>query len=152
IGKMSQEMILLPPVPEDIGKARCRVSNVVLEKRKIKAGQWVRLESNHMSLFCRVWQANLPDNIIQADSLINQNVSSPISLYNLPCSLIPLKTPIQTSIDVTLVIRFRYGDDDNKEKRQFEDFGFIWERGSETIKHSVSFSKHIDRCSYKFQP
>ncbi|CAG8644298.1 7076_t:CDS:10, partial [Racocetra fulgida] len=93
IRKMSQEMILLPPVPEDIGKARCRVSNVVLEKRKIKAGQWVR-------------------------------------------SLIPLKTPIQASIDVTLFIKFRYGDDD-KEKRQFDDFGFIWENGSETIKHLI---------------
>ncbi|KAF0475620.1 AAA-domain-containing protein [Gigaspora margarita] len=133
---MSQELILLPPIPDDIGKARCRVSNAVLEKRKIKAGQWVRLDSDNMSLFCRIWEANLPDNIIQADNLISQNVFSSISTYNHSCSLVHLKTPIQASIDVTLFIRFRYvNDDNNKEKKQFDDFGFVWDNGPETIKH-----------------
>ncbi|CAG8557304.1 28413_t:CDS:10 [Dentiscutata erythropus] len=132
---MSQELILLPPFPDDIGKARCRVSNAVLERKKIKAGQWVRLDSDNMSLFCRIWPDNLPDNIIQADNLISQNVSSPTSMYNLPCSLVPLKTPIQASIDVTLFIKFKYADDDNKEKKQFDDFGFVWENGPETVKH-----------------
>ncbi|CAG8583376.1 9892_t:CDS:10, partial [Dentiscutata heterogama] len=132
---MSQELILLPSFPDDIGKARCRVSNAVLERIKVKAGQWVRLDSDNMSLFCRIWPANLPDNIIQADNLISQNVSSPTSMYNLPCSLVPLKTPIQASIGVTLFIKFRYTNDDNKEKKQFDDFGFVWENGPETVKH-----------------
>ncbi|CAG8530939.1 3497_t:CDS:10, partial [Acaulospora colombiana] len=35
--------ILLPPIPVDVGKARCRVSRVTIDKQKVVEGQWVRL-------------------------------------------------------------------------------------------------------------
>ncbi|CAG8683868.1 7029_t:CDS:2, partial [Acaulospora morrowiae] len=82
--------ILLPPAPVDIGKAHCRVSKIILEKRNIVEGQWVRLDSGEAS-----------------------------------------------AIDVNLIIRFKYVDEENVEERQFLDFGFVWNNGSEIVRRQT---------------
>ncbi len=39
------DFLLEPPVPEDIGSARCVVSSEIMRKRNLLIGQWVRIDS-----------------------------------------------------------------------------------------------------------
>jgi hypothetical protein len=40
-----RDLVLKPPVPEDIGSARCVVSADIIKKRSLLVGQWVRIDS-----------------------------------------------------------------------------------------------------------
>ncbi|CAG8465126.1 3968_t:CDS:10 [Diversispora eburnea] len=120
---------LLPPISVDTGKAFCRLSKTNIKNRKLFEGQWVRLDSEQVSIFCRVWKANIPENMIQADNLI---------LLRKNHSLVPLIYPLQNSIEVTLRVRFKYlNNTENKKRKQFYDLGFVWNDSSESIKYQT---------------
>lgn len=45
-----RDLVLRPPVPEDIDSARCVVSADIIKKRRLLVGQWVRIDS--VSVVC----------------------------------------------------------------------------------------------------
>ncbi|RIA82298.1 P-loop containing nucleoside triphosphate hydrolase protein [Glomus cerebriforme] len=131
-----RDLILKPPVSEDIGSARCRVSADIIKKRNLLAGQWARIDSVSVSLYCRLWPASIPADIIQANNFISRRIKSidRSNLDNLLCSLVPLKIPLRNVKEVVLSIKLRDFEGENQETKQLCELGFVWKRGSDFIR------------------
>ncbi|CAG8461521.1 11874_t:CDS:10, partial [Ambispora gerdemannii] len=149
---------LEPPVPDDLGSARCRASSQVLKACKTTVGRWVQIEiinqndneenpGERMIIYCKIWpDPRLPDGIIQADTLLMVRKSLPSLMFseNSKCLITPLKYPIEiaskiiVSADVILPVENKEDDEINErrmsEKIQLNDIGFIWKSGNDEVQ------------------
>ncbi|CAG8479355.1 4201_t:CDS:10 [Funneliformis mosseae] len=123
------DFLLKPPVPEDVGSARCAISSDIMRKRNLSIGQWVRIDSVSESLYCRAWPISVPAGIIQADNFISKRVKAS-NLDKLSCSLVPLRVNLQEAKEVIISIKLYDFEDGDQEKRQLYGLGFLWKNGS----------------------
>ncbi|CAB4484940.1 uncharacterized protein OCT59_004253 [Rhizophagus irregularis] len=148
-----RDLVLRPPIPEDIGSARCVVSADIIKKRRLLVGQWVRIDSVSVSLYCRIWPASIPAGIIQADNFISKNVKSldRSNLNNLSCSLVSLRIPLQNVKEVVVSIKLHNFEGRNQELKQLHELGFVWKKGSDfirlqTIRNILNGKLICDEC------
>ncbi|KAG9301685.1 hypothetical protein G9A89_016756 [Geosiphon pyriformis] len=165
------------PLPEDEGSSRCRVSNHLLKERKITIGRWVRIETipdekekdNRTIIYCKIWpDPRIADGVVQADTLLSiQSFGSSLSLNKRPsCSITPLKNPLEIAVEIVIspslrVDQSQQQEEENEldmigienqqeaEKKQLDDFGFVWKDASLDVKINTirDFLKGLVVCN-----